>query len=90
MNYILREAFGGKYLYIRPDQSGRIIINKKNMKSTDVGDEVKLIEGENNFGKTCKDVWICSDLSNLIEKGKEISAQLNMELKLSKRIKETD
>lgn len=89
MNYILREAFDGKYLSIRPDQSGRIIINK-NMKSSDVGDEVKFIEGGNNFGETCKDVWVCSNLSNLIEKGKEISAQFNMELKLSRRIKETD
>ena len=85
MNYILRESFDGKSLSIRPDGSGRIV-NAHKTENTDVGDNIVFLEGRNKLGTTCKDVWLSSNLDRLIDKGKEISQQYGLELKLSKQL----
>ena len=81
MNYILRESNDGKSFSLRPDSNGKIVRNKDNG-TFDIGDEIKFIEGANTFGNKCKDVWICSDLSKLTEKGKELSKLYGLELKI--------
>lgn len=86
MNYILRESNDGKSFSLRPDSTGRIIQSMTN-EISDVGDELKLLKGFNTFGIKCSDVWICSDLSKLIEKGKQLSELYELELKISQRIK---
>ena len=86
MNYILRESNDGKSFSLRPDSTERIIQSITNGMS-DVGDEIKLLEGVNVLGIKCNDVWICSDLSKLIEKGKQLSELYGLELKISQRIK---
>ena len=87
MNYILKESLDRKSFSLRPDTSGRIIINRTTGETSDVGDEIKTLEGANESGNVYKDVLVCSDLSTLIEKGKELSAKYGLELKISKRIK---
>lgn len=88
MNYILKESLDGKSFSLRPDTNGRIIINRTTKEASDVGDEIKIFEGANESGNTYKDVLVCSNLSKLIEKGKELSVKYGLELKISKRIKE--
>lgn len=83
MNYILRESIDGKSFSLRADLSGKIIQNK----GMDIGEEIKFLEGVNAFGDKCKDVWLCSNLSKLTEKGKELSKLYGLELKISKAIK---
>lgn len=86
MNYILKESLDGTSFLLRQDLDGRIIRNKRTKKPFDVGDEIILLEGVNTLGDICKDVWLCSDLSKLIEKGKELSRLYGLELKISRWI----
>lgn len=83
MNYILRESNDGKSFSLRADLNGKIIQNK----GMDIGEEIKFLEGANTFGNKCKDVWLCSNLLKLTEKGKELSKLYGLELKVSKAIK---
>lgn len=82
MNYILRESNDGKSFSLRADLNGKII-----QKGIDIGEEIKFLKGANTFGDKCKDVWLCSNLSKLTEKGKELSKLYGLELKISKAIK---
>lgn len=80
MNYILRESNDGKSFSLRPDLNGKIV------SISDVGNEIIFLEDANRFGDKCKNVWLCSDVLKLIEKGKEISKLYGLELKISKKI----
>ena len=83
MNYILRESNDGKSFSLRADLNGKIIQNK----GMDIGEVIKFLEGANTFWDKCKDVWLCSNLLKLTEKGKELSKLYGLELKVSKAIK---
>ena len=82
MNYILRESNDGKSFSLRADLNGKII-----QKGIDVGEEIKFLKGAYTFGDKCKDIWLCSNLSKLMEKGNELSKLYGLELKISKVIK---
>lgn len=80
MNYILRESNDEKHLFLRADTNGMTI------REPDVSSEIKMLEGAHFDGKICKDVWVCNDLSKLMEKAKELSEQFGLELKISRSI----